>query len=118
MSDRIQRYEDFWPFYLQEHSRAATRLVHYAGTTLCVASGLTAIATARPALFWGMPLFGYGFAWFSHFFIEKNRPATFKYPLWSLVSDFRLWGLWMSGRLGPHLLRAGIAEKASGSTQS
>lgn len=117
MSERIQRYEDFWPYYLQEHRLPATRLVHYVGTTLCVAFGVTALAIGRPALFWGMPLSGYGFAWFSHFFIERNRPATFKYPLWSLVSDFRLWGLWLSGRLSPHLLRAGVAPGASGTTQ-
>lgn len=95
---RIQTYAEFWPFYMREHSSAANRRMHFVGTTLAFACLATAIVTRRWGLLAAAPLCGYGFAWVGHFFVEKNRPATFKYPLWSLISDFRLWGLMLRGK--------------------
>ena len=108
MADRYRSFSEFWPFYLREHSRPRTRALHYAGTTLVVAILLFTLFTQRWWLLLAVPLAGYGFAWFAHFRIEKNRPATFKYPLWSLGADFRMWWLWLTGRLGRELERAGV----------
>lgn len=106
----IGRYADFWPHYLREHSRPETRAIHYAGTALTFAAA--ACALAMGGWWWLLvPVAGYGFAWPAHFAVERNQPATFTYPLWSLVSDYRMFFLWLSGRLGPHLARAGVAAR-------
>lgn len=108
MSDEIKTMADFWPFYLREHSKAATRAWHFAGSTASLAVLLAAALAARPQLMPLALLTGYGCAWYSHFFIEKNKPATFKHPLRSFVSDWRMWALMLTGRLGPELERAGV----------
>ena len=105
---RLATYREFWPFYLHEHSKRATRAVHYFGTGLATASLIAAVATGNPWLFVLALFAGYGPAWFSHFFIEKNKPATFRYPLWSLVSDYRMALTWLTGRLGRELTKAGV----------
>jgi hypothetical protein len=105
---RYTSFAEFWPYYLSEHSRAATRAWHYAGTSLVVLLGLAALVTGSWPLLVAMPLAGYFFAWISHWRIERNRPATFTYPLWSLAADFRMWWMWLTGRLGPELERAGV----------
>ena len=106
MAGKLQTFDDFWPYYLREHSRPRTRALHYVGTTLVVAIGLYAALSGKWAWLLALPLAGYGFAWFAHFAVEKNRPATFTYPLWSLGADFRMWWLWLSGKLGPELAKA------------
>lgn len=107
-SDRYASFAAFWLFYLREHSRASTRALHYVGTSLVIVLAVFALATGR--LWWlgALPVAGYFFAWLAHFAVEKNRPATFTYPLWSLAADFRMWWLWLTGRLGPELARAGV----------
>lgn len=106
--DRITSFAEFWPFYLREHSKPATRALHYAGTTLVLACCVAALATGHWLLFVLMPVCGYFFAWIAHFTIERNRPATFTYPLWSLAADFLMFGCWLSGRLRGQLTRAGV----------
>ncbi|MDV3258375.1 MAG: DUF962 domain-containing protein [Sphingomonas sp.] len=106
MARELQTFEDFWPYYLREHSRPRTRALHYLGTTLVVAIALYAALSGKWTWLLFLPIAGYGFAWLAHFAVEKNRPATFTYPLWSLAADFRMWWLWLTGRLGPELGKA------------
>ena len=98
-------YAEFWPVYLKAHSRPATRLVHYAGSVLALGALVFAVVTRDWRWCVAAVLVGYLFAWTSHFAIERNRPATFGHPLWSLASDFRMLALWVVGRLQPHLER-------------
>jgi hypothetical protein len=99
-------FDEFWPFYLREHSRPRTRALHYVGTSLVVAIVIFSASTGRWLWLLAIPLAGYGFAWVAHFWVEKNRPATFTYPLWSLAADFKMWWLWLTGRLQPELRKS------------
>ena len=105
---RFKSFGAFWPHYLREHSRPTTRRLHYAGTGLVLALAGAALASGDWRLFAAVPLAGYGFAWFSHAAVERNRPATFTYPLWSLAADFRMAWLWTTGRLDSELADAGV----------
>ena len=88
---KIATYGEFWPLYLREHAHPLNRRLHFLGTSIALALIIAAIALADPRYLIGAVLSGYGFAWIGHFFIEKNRPATFTYPLWSFISDWRMW---------------------------
>ena len=102
---RLASFEEFWPFYVSQHSRPSTRALHFAGTTLVLGSLLAGVLVAPG---WAVlaPFVGYGPAWVGHFFFEKNRPATFTYPLWSLRGDFRMYWLMLTGRMAPEVDRA------------
>ncbi len=108
MPERFDTYAEFWPFYLGEHRRRLTRGLHLAGTGI----GLLLCAGAAVNGDWRLLLAGmvagYGLAWLAHLFVERNRPATFTHPLWSLFSDFRLLALFLTGRLGAELKRHGL----------
>jgi hypothetical protein len=104
----ITSYAEFWPFYLREHAKHETRQWHIVGTGASSVLLVAALVTFSYELLLGALIAGYGPAWFAHFFVEKNRPATFRYPLWSLVSDYRMAGAWLTGSLGRELEKAGV----------
>jgi len=108
MAERIQSYEAFFPYYLREHSEPATRAFHYFAAFASIACLVWAVALGPLWVLLLMPVVGYGPAWIAHGFIERNKPATFTYPLWSLISDYKMTWLWMTGRLGRHLEQAGV----------
>jgi hypothetical protein len=95
----IATFREFWPFYVREHSQPLTRGLHYVGTSGVLLSLALALVTGRWALLALMPVFGYGFAWAAHFFVQHNRPATFTYPLWSLAADFVMFGKMLRGKM-------------------
>lgn len=101
-------FAEFWPYYLAEHSRPATRSVHFLATVCWLGLLLAALLLRRWWLLALIPVVAYGLAWVSHFFIERNRPATFKYPLFSLLADHKMALYMATGRLGRELNRLGI----------
>ena len=98
-------YDEFWPRYLAAHADPKTRALHYFGTGWALALLAAFAATGNWWWLLAMPLAGYAFAWIGHAFVEKNRPETFSHPLWSLYSDFRMFFLFLAGRLGGELRR-------------
>ena len=102
---RIASYGEFWPFYLEEHSKPQTRRLHLIGTGGAILALILAALLREPWLLLLVPVLGYGFAWTAHFGIERNRPATFRYPLWSLLSDLKMFWLWLGGKLESEIRR-------------
>jgi hypothetical protein len=86
----MKNLKEFYPFYLKEHQHPTSRLLHFLGTGLVFITLFFAIFNNEYVLLWLIPVIGYGFAWVGHFFFEKNKPATFQYPMLSLLSDFKL----------------------------
>ncbi len=102
----IDSYREFWDFYVREHSKSATRGLHFIGTALGL---LLLIWFIWRGTWYYFPLsfvIGYAFAWFAHFVVEKNRPATFKYPFWSFISDYKMMWYMITGRMGREVDRA------------
>ena len=104
--EEIKSFAEFWPHYVADHSKPATRALHLAGTTVALACAAALLAKGR----WKMlPLAlipGYGAAWVGHFVIERNKPATFKYPLWSFIADYKMIGLMLAGKMQAEVERA------------
>lgn len=98
MAPTFSGFEDFFPYYVAQHSRPATRWVHFAGTHLGLLSAAAGVMRRRRALVAAAPVVAYGAAWFSHFVIEQNRPATFGHPLWSLRGDAKMIAMMWQGR--------------------
>ncbi len=92
-------FREFYPFYLSEHRDRACRRLHFAGSLLVLATLAAALASGRAAWLWLAPLFGYGFAWIGHFAFEKNRPATFRHPFYSLAGDWAMFWDILRGRV-------------------
>lgn len=95
----IDNYSDFWDFYVREHSKPLTRLLHFIGTSLGIVALAWLIWRGTWYYFPACFLIGYAFAWFAHFVVEKNRPATFKYPFWSFISDYKMMFYMATGRM-------------------
>ena len=85
---RYTSFRTFYPFYLSQHANRTCRRLHFVGSWLVLMVLFTAITTSNWAWLWAVPVLGYGFAWVGHFVFEKNKPATFKYPLYSFMGDW------------------------------
>jgi len=96
---RYTSFAEFYPYYLQEHSNSTCRRLHFAGTTLGLMIIAYLVVTGTLALLVAWPRVGYGFAWVGHFFFEHNKPATFRYPRWSLMGDFVMFKDMLTGRV-------------------
>jgi hypothetical protein len=101
----ITTYREFWDFYVQEHSKPATRALHFVGTSLGLLLLVWLIWRGSWHYFPLSLVVGYAFAWFAHFVVEKNKPATFQYPFWSFVSDYKMMWYMLTGRMNREVKR-------------
>ncbi len=106
MAPKFESFDAFFPYYLAEHANPTCRRLHYVGTILATSVFILALISATWWLLILYPLIGYGFAWVGHFKFERNRPATFDYPRWSLMGDYKMLHLFLTGRLKPQLYEA------------
>lgn len=101
-NSHVKQYNDFksfYPFYLSQHKNIICRRLHFIGSSLIIITLAYILINSAWALLWALPLFGYGFAWLGHFFFEKNRPATFTYPWYSLLGDWVMYKDMIMGKL-------------------
>jgi hypothetical protein len=98
-AERYRTLRAFYPYYLSEHQNPTCKRLHFIGTGLLLAVLVVALATRVWWLLWLIPVIGYGFAWVGHAFFERNKPATFQYPLFSLASDFLMFRDVLLGRV-------------------
>ena len=101
----MHTYHEFWPFYVSQHRQPGTRLLHFVGTSAFILCVIAGIATQTWWLLPLGPVIAYGIAWLAHLFVERNRPATFTHPLWSLIGDFHMYGLMWLGRMDAEIAK-------------
>jgi hypothetical protein len=99
-------FRSFYPYYLTEHADRSNRILHFTGTSLLILCAVSAIFFGKWWMLALIPVLGYGFAWAGHYFIEKNKPATFTYPFYSLGSDFVMFWHMLTGQLERKLQKA------------
>ena len=92
-------FDEFYPYYLAEHSNLTCRRLHFIGSAQVLITLALIISTGSWGLIWLLPVIGYGFAWVGHFFFEKNKPATFTYPLYSLMGDWVMFKDILTGKI-------------------
>ncbi|MEO8216713.1 MAG: DUF962 domain-containing protein [Acidobacteriota bacterium] len=109
MAPRIDSFQSFWPYYVRQHARTGTRILHGVGSILAVLAVVLGLSINR-WMFLAAPLIGYGFAWFSHFFVEGNRPATFGHPFYSLAADYKMLFLMITGRMSGEVRKSAGTE--------
>lgn len=116
----IKDFKTFWPYYLREHRNPVSRRLHFVGTFFVLAVLLIALLEGKYIILLAMPVCGYFFAWLGHFVFEKNKPATFRYPFFSLLSDFYMFWMLLTGRLRDELKKHGadtvVNNAGAGST--
>lgn len=117
---RFESYEEFWPFYVREHSNKLNRTLHVIGTSAALGCVAAAAITRRPLFLLAAPIIGYGFAWAGHFLVQKNKPATFDYPLWSLRGDLEMLAKTFAGTMDAEVERvmAGEANIGNGAAKA
>ncbi len=92
-------FKQFYPYYLKEHTNDVCRRLHFFGSSLVIILLLGGLWTMNTWYFVMMPIAGYSFAWVGHFFFEHNKPATFTYPLYSFIGDWKMFAQILSGRI-------------------
>lgn len=108
---KIENYAEFWDFYVAEHSQPTTRYLHFIGTLLATVVLIWIVQSGNWLFLPTVLLIGYGFAWYSHFYVEKNKPATFKYPFWSYISDYKMVFYMLIGKMNSEVER--VRQKQS-----
>lgn len=101
MEQQVMTYRTFgafYPFYLSQHRDPICRSLHYAGSALTLVVAGIILVLCDPGWLLILPFIGYGFAWIGHFFFEKNKPATFTYPLYSFMGDWVMFAEWIMQR--------------------
>ncbi|MFN8575747.1 MAG: DUF962 domain-containing protein [Candidatus Sericytochromatia bacterium] len=110
---KYETLEDFWPFYLSQHQNPVNRNLHFLGSSIGLFCIGKAISKKKPSYLLLGLVAGYGCAWAGHFLIEKNRPATFKYPLKSFISDWLMFGTRLTGKLDNELIKEDVLKLVS-----
>ena len=103
MEKKYTNFKAFYPYYLSQHSSKKNRLLHFCGTALLILVFIFGLVSQNYKWFIAIPFIGYGFAWVGHFFIEKNKPATFIYPFYSLSGDFVMFWHTLTGQIDKKL---------------